>query len=115
MTNANDLTQILGTVKERVDSYNAERQQLAASLREIIAQANQLLSQLGEPVAMLTGRKRGRPKGTGRGPGRPPGTTKAARKGPGRPKRRRRMSAEARAKIAAAQKARWARQRAEKK
>ena len=114
MTNANDLTQILGTVKERVDSYNAERHQLAASLREIVAQANQLLSQLGEPVAMPTGRKRGRPAGSGRGPGRPPGTAKAARKGPGRP-RRRRMSAEARAKIAAAQQARWARQRAEKK
>jgi hypothetical protein len=111
MTNANDLTQILGTVKDRVDSYNAERHQLAASLREIVAQANQLLSQLGEPVAMI-GRKRGRP--AGRGPGRPPGKVKASRKGPGRPKRRR-MSAEARAKIAAAQKARWARQRAEKK
>ena len=113
MTNANDLTQILGTVKERVDSYNAERHQLAASLREIVAQANQLLSQLGEAVAMPGVRKRGRPVGSGRGPGRPPGKSKAA-KGSGRGKRRR-MSAEARAKIAAAQKARWARQRAEKK
>jgi hypothetical protein len=113
MTNANDLTQILGTVKDRVDSYNAERHQLAASLREIVAQANQLLSQLGEPVAMAAGRKRGRPAGSGRSVGRPAGKAKAARK-PGRPKRRR-MSAEARAKIAAAQKARWARQRAEKK
>src|SRR5688572_31644840 len=100
MTSANDLTQILGTVKDRVDSYNAERHQLAASLREIVAQANQLLSQLGEPVA-IEGRKRGRPAGSGRGPGRPPGKSKVARKGPGRPKRRR-MSAEARAKIAAA-------------
>lgn len=113
MTNANDLTQILGTVKERVDSYNAERHQLAASLREIVAQANQLLSQLGEPVAMPGGRKRGRPAGSGRRSVQPAAKSKAG-KGAGRPKRRR-MSAEARAKIAAAQKARWARHRAEKK
>ena len=91
---AQELAQFLGAVKTRVDSYNEERKQLANSLRQIATNAQQLLSELGEPAT--AGRSRGRPAGK-RGPGRPKGTgrRRGRRKGS-------KLSAEARAKIAAA-------------
>jgi hypothetical protein len=112
---AQDLSALFGNVKEQVNSYNQERSRLADSLREIVTNAQQLLEQLGEPVA--GGRRRGRPAGAGtrrRGPGRPKGSGK--KKGGKRGRRKgAKMSAEARAKIAAAQKKRWAKVRAEAK
>lgn len=79
---ATDLTAILGTVKQQVESYNAERQQLSSSLREIIGQANRLLSQLGEDVEAPTGvRRRGRPAGGGRKRGKPAEAAKGSLKG----------------------------------
>jgi|SRR5579862_4653918 len=101
------LTQAIESIEERVKNYNAEREQLVAELRSVIASAGSLLSDLGETAGATAGRRRGRPSGTGkRGPGRP-------RKG-GRRKGFK-MSPEARAKIAAAQKKRWAKKRAEEK
>jgi hypothetical protein len=103
-TTAADLASVLGTVKERVDSYNSERKQLADSLRQIVANAQQLLSELGEPDS-VTGRRLGRPKGRR---GRPKGSRNKTTTGKrGRPKGSS-LSAEARAKIAEAQRKRWA-------
>ena len=105
-TTATDLSQILSNVKEKIESNTAERKQLADSLREISTQAQRLLADMGES-SVAPVRRRGRPAGSvqKRGPGRP--------KGSGR--RRRKMSAEARAKISAAQKKRWAAQKAGEK
>jgi hypothetical protein len=73
-------------------------QQLEKQLGSVRAAISSL--QLGGAVSA----RRGRPPGTGkRGPGRPKGSGK---------KKRKPMSAEAKAKIAAAQKARWAKQKA---
>ena len=102
-TSAHDLSQVLESVKEKVESYNAERKKLSSDLRGVIDQAQQLLSTLGEGDAPARGRSRGSVRGR---IGRP--------RNPGRP-RGSKMSAEARARIAAAQKARWAKVRAEKK
>ena len=101
------LTQAIESSEERVKNYKTEREQLVAELRSVMASAGTLLSDLGETVGGPAGRRRGRPPGTGkRGTGR--------RKKGGRRKGFK-MSAEAKAKIAAAQKKRWAKQRAEEK
>lgn len=105
---AQDLATVFGSVKERVDSYNAERQQLANSLRQIIDNAQQLLEQLGEPLGRRRGKsarimKKANEPTLRRGPGRP--------KGSGKRRGRRKgfkMSEEARAKMRAA----WARRKA---
>ena len=107
---AQDLATVFGNVKQRVESYNAERRQLAESLRQIIENAQELLNQLGEVPGGR--RRRGKTariqKKTNeptirRGPGRPRGS----RKRRGRPKGFK-MSEEARAKMRAA----WARRKA---
>ena len=110
---AQDLSQVFETVKQRVQSYNSEKKQLADSLRQIVTSAQELLGQLGESVSPSV--RRGRPPGA-RKRGRP---AKAAKRGPGRPakkgKRGRpagsKLSAEARKRISEAQKARWAAKR----
>jgi hypothetical protein len=61
---AQDLSQFLSTVKERVDSFNTERGQLIDSLKQIISSAQELLGQLGEPATAPTGKRRGRPAGS---------------------------------------------------
>ena len=96
--NANDLSSVFKAVKERVSNFSNERQQLARTLHAIIRNAQELLGDLGEG---LGGGRRGR----------------AGRKGAaaGGRRKRRKLSAEARARIAAAQRARWARHRAGKK
>src|SRR5262245_16587699 len=105
---AHDLSTALETLKTKVDEANEERTKLVTELRSVITQAESLLGALGEGAAPA--KRRGRPVGSGkRGPGRPKGSGKR-----GRPKRRK-MSPEARAKIAAAQKKRWAKVKAEKK
>ena len=106
---AQDLSQFLDTVKDKVASFNSERQQLAQSLRQIVSQAQQLLSDLGESAITAVRGRRGRPSGTGSRRGRPAGAKKGARKG------RRKMSAAARKAISKAQKKRWAAQKASKK
>jgi len=100
---AEDLGRILGTARSKADSWLGQRQAIVKQLTQLRDEASKLLTQLGQGAERVI--RRGRPAGSRnvkRGPGRP--------KGSGR--RRRRMSAAARAKISAAQKARWARQKA---
>jgi hypothetical protein len=99
---AEDLGRILGQAQNKAASWLEQRKAIAAHLTSVRDTATSLLAQLG-----LAGAARGRrpqePKAK-RGPGRP------AKRGP----RKRTMSAEARAKISAAQKARWAKQKRSK-
>jgi hypothetical protein len=119
---AEELGRLLGTAEAKAKGWLGQREQIAKTLAGIRDTANGLLSQLGEQasgVARAVARgRRGRPPGSKNQPGsgRPKGITK---RGPGRPKgsgkKKWTMSAEARAKIAAAQKKRWAKVKAERK
>ena len=103
---AEDLGKILGTAQSKASAWLDQRKSIAEQLTQIRDTANQYLQQLtGVTAAAVTRARRGRPPGGGarRGPGRPPGSIK----------NKRTMSAEARAKISAAQKKRWAKQRRE--
>src|SRR5262245_57430804 len=107
---AEELGRLLGTAEAKAKGWLSQREQISKTLAGIRDTANSLLSQLGEratSVASAVRRgRRGRPPGSGkRGPGRPKGTGK----------KKRTMSAKARAAISAAQKKRWAKVRAEKK
>jgi hypothetical protein len=106
---AEDLGKLLGTARAKAEGWLGQRQAIAKHLEGIRDTANHLLQQLlgtGGAGAPTVGGGREDSVGSGhRGPGRP--------KGSGR--KRRQMSAEARAKIAAAQKARWAKIRADKR
>lgn len=108
---AEDLGRLLGTAQAKAEGWLGQRQHITKHLTEIRDTASKLLQQLGNSAVGLT-RRRGRPAGSGRGPGR------AAKGAPGRPKgsgrKRRTMSAAARAKISAAQKKRWAKVKADK-
>jgi hypothetical protein len=119
---AEELGRLLGTAEAKAKGWLGQREQIAKTLAGIRDTANGLLSQLGEQAtgvarALARGR-RGRPPGSKNktSPGRAKGTTK---RGPGRPKgsgkKKRTMSAEARARISAAQKARWAKVKKERK
>jgi hypothetical protein len=108
---AEELGRLLGTAEAKAKGWLGQREQIAKTLAGIRDTANGLLSQLGEQasgVARAVARgRRGRPPGSKNkpGPGRP--------KGPG--KKKRTMSAKARAAISAAQKKRWAKVKADKK
>jgi hypothetical protein len=111
---AEDLGRLLGDARNKADSWLAQRKVIAQHLIGVRDTANQLLAQLGIAGSGGDAPRRGRPAGSGpakRGPGRPPKTavqdSKPARK-------RRTMSAAARRKIGAAQRARWAKVKAEK-
>jgi hypothetical protein len=102
---AEDLGQMLGHARAKAEGWLNQRHAMVKHLSEIRDTASKLLADLGHEAAATVrrGRKRGRPPGTGqRVPGRPVGSGK----------KKRTMSAEARARISAAQKARWATQRA---
>jgi sugar phosphate isomerase/epimerase len=80
---------------------------------EILRQIESLQAELaglfsGGRVVVATPKRRGRPPGSGK-------AAAAALAPEGAPKKRRKMSAEARARIAAAAKARWAKFHAERK
>jgi hypothetical protein len=96
---AEDLGRLLGTAQNKAEGWLGQRKQIAKSLEGIRDTATKLLGQLGTEAGRAY--RRGR-----RG--------YASKRGPGRPTRRR-LSAKARAAISAAQKARWAKVRAEKK
>src|SRR5579872_5082337 len=98
---AEDLGRLLGEARNRADSWLAQRESIVKHLEGVRDTANQLLQQLGRNLTTAAAGKRG--------PGRPAKAEAA-------PRRRKRftMSAEAREKIAAAQRARWARQKAGK-
>jgi hypothetical protein len=110
---AEDLGTILGSAEKKASEWLSQRESVGEQLKRIRDTANDLLSRLtgtGANVAAAVARGRRR--------GQPPGLrstapqTKQAKRGPGRPKgsgrRKGGISAEGRARIAAAQKARWA-------
>jgi hypothetical protein len=94
---AEDLGRLLGTARAKADSWLGQREQISKQLAEIRDTATSLLSELGQQARAAIG--------SGRTAGR------GAAAGPPRRRRRRKMSAAARAKIAAAQRLRWARQK----
>jgi len=116
---AEDLGRILGQARNKADSWLGQRQAIVKQLTQLRDEASSLLSQLGDQAAAAG--QRGRRVADSfvegfqkRGPGRPKGSKN--RKGiivDGKRKRRK-MSKAARAKISAAQKARWAKQKARK-
>jgi hypothetical protein len=118
---AEDLGRILGTARAKADSWLGQRQAIVKQLTQLRDEASSLLNQLGHRAAAAGQRGRrvadsfvaGYQK---RGPGRPKGSKN--KKGiiivSGK-RRRRKMSKAARAKISAAQKARWAKQKAASK
>jgi hypothetical protein len=110
---AEDLGRILGQARNKADSWLGQRQAIVKQLTQLRDEASSLLNQLGYQ-AVAAG-QRGRRVADSfvagyqeRGPGRPKGSKNVV----GGKRRRRKMSAAARAKISAAQKARWARQKA---
>jgi hypothetical protein len=108
---AEDLGRLLGTARAKADDWLSQRNAIVKHLEGVRDTANQLLQQLG----IVTGSAAQARPAAGvrqRGPGRPPRAA-AADATPARKKFT--MSAEAREKIAAAQRARWAKQKAGKK
>jgi hypothetical protein len=107
---AEDLGRLLGTAQRKASEWMGQRQAVVQQLQEIRSTADELLTQLTErarATAGLGGRGRGRPSAAA-SPAQP------ARRGrpPGRKKRT--MSAEARERIAAAQRKRWAKVKRER-
>ena len=101
---AEDLGKLLGQAQNKAENWLGQRKAIAANLIGLRDTATRLLAQLGVPDGAPGARKARR-------------ASTPARRGPGRPKgsrKKRTMSAEARAKIAAAQRARWAKQKAQK-
>jgi hypothetical protein len=126
---AEDLGRLLGTAQAKAQNWLGQRQAIADQLTAIRDTAQKYLTDLtgssANVVAVLkAARKRGRPPGSGkktRGPGRPRKTAAAVKtsgkkrgRPPGSGKKKRGMSDEGKARVAAAQKARWAKIRAEK-
>ena len=101
---AEDLGKLLGTAQAKADGWLGQRKEIAKTLAGIRDTATKLLTQIGEETRSIIGPRRGRPPGSGKpGPGGPAG------------RKRRKMSAAARARISAAQKKRWAAQKGERK
>lgn len=90
---AEDLGKVLGTAKAKAEGWLGQRAQIAKTLESIRDTASKLLADLGHRAQRVAGR------------GRPKKSSTPVRK-------RRKMSAKARAAISAAQKARWAKVRA---
>ena len=94
---AADLGRFLGTVQNRATGWLEQRKTIADQLTQIRDTANDYLRQLtGSDAAATRGRR-----------GRPAGQSSAA----GRGRKKRTMSAEARERIAEAQRRRWAKHR----
>jgi hypothetical protein len=112
---AEDLGTLLGSATAKAESWLSQRQQIVKRLTEVRDTASKLLTELGQQaqsaVAAGTaayGQRRGRPAGS-----KNKGADKAIIIVSG--KKRRKMSKKARAAISAAQKARWAKHKADKK
>jgi len=106
---AADLGTMLGHARTKAEGWLSQRQAIVKNLTQLRDEATKLLAQLGHDAQAAASRR-----------GRPAGSKNAVKRGPGRPagtgtKKRRKMSAKARAAISAAQKARWAKQKAAKK
>jgi hypothetical protein len=107
---AEDLGRLLGQARNKADSWLGQRQAIVKQLTQLRDEASSLLNQLGHQAAAAG--QRGRRVADSfvagyrkRGPGRPKGSGK----------KKRTMSAAARAAISRAQKARWAKQKAGQK
>jgi hypothetical protein len=102
---AEDLDRVLGRARAKAEGWLGERRSISKHLEAIRETASGLLAQLAS---------HGPAAGAGRRTGGPAGSAgaRAAHRGPGRPagsaRRKRTISPEGRARIAAAQKARWA-------
>ena len=105
---AEDLGRLLGTAQAKAEGWLGQRQQIAKTLGGIRDTATNLLSQLGPQATVSLGRRQGRPPGSTHKT-----TVSVTNKARGTQKRV--MSAAARAKISAAQKARWAKVKAGEK
>ena len=102
---AEDLGKILGTAQAKAEGWLNQRKTIATQLAQIRDTANQYLQQLAGTgagiVSAVQRARKGRPPGSRNKPGRPAGVVR----------KRRTMSAEARAKISEAQRRRWAKQK----
>lgn len=99
---AEDLGRLLGTAERKAATWLDQRKTVAEQLAAIRDKASELLSQLGggggtSSASAAAPRPRGRRAGT--------------KRAAGGPRKRRRMSAEARERIAEAQRQRWAKVR----
>ena len=107
---AEDLGRLIGSVRARVDVWKEERDKLSQQLSSVVKEAQHLLADLGETASRQTRKL----VAGGAAGARALAAEIAPKQGPGRP-RKRRMSAEARARIAAAQRRRWAKVRRNEK
>lgn len=104
---AEDLGRLLGTARAKAAGWIGQRQAIAKHLEEIRDTATGLLTQLTGTVAeQVKPLRRGRPPKES--------VVGALQPAPKSKKQRRKMSAEARERIAAAQRARWAKQKSGK-
>jgi hypothetical protein len=111
---AEDLGKLLGTARAKAEGWLGQRQAIVEHLQGVRDTANQLLAQLGHQTDAIV--RRGRPAGSpNRRSGRPADATNAKGIIIVSGKKRRTMSAKARAAISAAQKRRWAKQKAAQK
>jgi hypothetical protein len=105
---AEDLGRLLGTAQSKAESWLGQRKAIAEQLTNLRDTASQLLEQLGMGSAAAGAKRRpGRPKNATAGEGEfaPAPVSKRQRR------KKRTMSPEARERIAAAQRARWAKQK----
>jgi len=97
---ADDLGTLLGHAQNKAESWLGQRKAIAAQLAGVRDTAVRLLAQLGVADAPKAARAAKKAAGSGRPAAQSTGV-----------KKKRTMSVEARAKIAAAQRARWAKQK----
>ena len=111
---AEDLGGLLGTARAKAEGWLGQRREIVKQLSEIRDTATKLLSDLGHHAQEVVHRgRRGRPPGSQNNTALVVNKIRGLAATAGRKKRT--MSAEARARISAAQKARWAKQRAAEK
>jgi hypothetical protein len=107
---AEDLGGLLGTARAKAEGWLGQRQEIVKHLSEIRDAATKLLSDLGHHAQEVVHRgRRGRPPGSQNNTAPVVHKIRVLAATAGRKKRI--MSAEARARISAAQKARWAKRR----
>jgi hypothetical protein len=115
---AEDLGRLLGTAAAKADQWMAQRQAIVKQLTDVRDTASKLLADLGRRAqARVVGKGRGRLLRRVPGVLKKAGTLGVVNKlrgslVPPGVRKRRKMSNAARAKISAAQKARWAKQKA---
>ena len=114
---AEDLGRLLGQARNKAEGWLGQRQAIVKQLTQLRDEASSLLNQLGHQAVAV--RKRGRGVADSfvegfqkRGPGRPKGSKNLKGIIIVGGKKKRTMSAKARAAISRAQKARWAKQKA---